>query len=97
MHEQAAGVVGRDAAAQLKQQGKDPKPEVMIPLTASVQEMEIAREATAKVLAEVEEETGAQVHTEIGTMIEVPRAALTAGEIARSAEFFSFGTNDLTR
>ena len=85
------------AAAELKQQGKDPRPEVMIPLTASVQEMEIARDATAKVLAEVEEETGAQVHTEIGTMIEVPRAAVIAGEIAKSAEFFSFGTNDLTQ
>jgi pyruvate,orthophosphate dikinase len=85
------------AAAELKKAGKDPKPEVMIPLTASVQEMEIAREATAKVLAEVEAETGIHVHTLIGTMIEVPRAALIAGEIARTAEFFSFGTNDLTQ
>jgi pyruvate, orthophosphate dikinase len=85
------------AAAELKQAGKDPKPEVMIPLTASVQEMEIAREATAKVLAEVEAETGTHVHTMIGTMIEVPRAAMIAGEIAKSAEFFSFGTNDLTQ
>jgi len=85
------------AAAELKQAGKDPKPEVMIPLTASVQEMEIAREATAKVLAEVEAETGIHVHTMIGTMIEVPRAAMIAGEIAKSAEFFSFGTNDLTQ
>src|SRR5215467_1387090 len=85
------------AAAELKRAGKDPKPEVMIPLTASVQEMEIAREATAKVLAEVEAETGVYVHTMIGTMIEVPRAAMIAGEIAKSAEFFSFGTNDLTQ
>jgi pyruvate,orthophosphate dikinase len=85
------------AAAELKKAGKDPKPEVMIPLTASVQEMEIAREATAKVLAEVEAETGVHVHTMIGTMIEVPRAAMIAGEIAKSAEFFSFGTNDLTQ
>src|SRR5256885_1837235 len=85
------------AAADLKKAGKDPKPEVMIPLTASVQEMEIAREATAKVLAEVEADTGAGVHTMIGTMIEVPRAAMIAGEIAKSAEFFSFGTNDLTQ
>jgi pyruvate,orthophosphate dikinase len=85
------------AAAELKQAGKDPRPEVMIPLTASVQEMEIAREWTAKVLAEVEEETGTHVHTMIGTMIEVPRAAMIAGEIAKSAEFFSFGTNDLTQ
>jgi len=86
-----------EAAAELKKAGRDPRPEVMIPLTASVQEMEISREATAKVLAEVEAETGVHVHTMIGTMIEVPRAAMIAGEIARSAEFFSFGTNDLTQ
>jgi pyruvate, orthophosphate dikinase len=85
------------AAAQLKKAGKDPQPEVMIPLTASVQEMEISREDTEKVLAEVAEETGTSVHTLIGTMIEVPRAALSSGEIAQSAEFFSFGTNDLTQ
>ncbi|HTT53557.1 MAG TPA: pyruvate, phosphate dikinase [Streptosporangiaceae bacterium] len=85
------------AAAELKKAGKDPKPEVMIPLTASVQEMEIAREATEKVLAEVEAETGIHVHTMIGTMIEVPRAAVISGEIAKHAEFFSFGTNDLTQ
>ncbi len=86
-----------EAAAELKKARRDPRPEVMIPLTASVQEMEISREATAKVLADVESETGAGVHTMIGTMIEVPRAAMIAGEIARSAEFFSFGTNDLTQ
>src|SRR6476469_10245740 len=85
------------AAAELKQAGKDPKPEVMIPLTASVQEMEIAREHAEKVIEEVEAETGAGVHTMIGTMIEVPRAAMIAGEIAKSAEFFSFGTKDLTQ
>ena len=85
------------AAAELKQAGKDPRPEVMIPLTATVQEMEISRERTEKVLKEVEEETGTHVHTLIGTMIEVPRAALNAGPIAASAEFFSFGTNDLTQ
>src|SRR5215475_5589307 len=85
------------AAAQLAKAGRDPKPEIMIPLTASVQEMEISRERAEKVLREVEEETGVHVETPIGTMIEVPRAAVTAGEIARSAEFFSFGTNDLTQ
>jgi pyruvate,orthophosphate dikinase len=85
------------AAAQLKQAGKDPQPEVMIPLTATVQEMEISRERAEKVLKDVEEETGTHVHTPIGTMIEVPRAALNAGPIAGSAEFFSFGTNDLTQ
>jgi pyruvate,orthophosphate dikinase len=86
-----------EAAAELKKAGRDPRPEVMIPLTASVQEMEISRDATAKVLADVEAETGVHVHTMIGTMIEVPRAAMIAGEIAKSAEFFSFGTNDLTQ
>jgi len=85
------------AAAQLKQAGQDPRPEVMIPLTATVQEMEISREQAEKILKQVEEETGTHVHTLIGTMIEVPRAALNAGPIAGSAEFFSFGTNDLTQ
>jgi pyruvate,orthophosphate dikinase len=85
------------AAAELRQGGKDPRPEVMIPLTATVQEMEISREHADKVLKAVAEETGSDVHTMIGTMIEVPRAALNAGPIAASAEFFSFGTNDLTQ
>jgi pyruvate, orthophosphate dikinase len=85
------------AAAQLAKAGKAPKPEIMIPLTATVQEMETSRERAERVLRAVEEETGAGVNIPIGTMIEVPRAALTAGEIARSAEFFSFGTNDLTQ
>jgi pyruvate, orthophosphate dikinase len=77
--------------------GGDPCPEIMIPLVATVQELEITRESAERVLAEVTEETGAEVHALIGTMIEVPRAAVTAGEIARSADFFSFGTNDLTQ
>jgi pyruvate, orthophosphate dikinase len=85
------------AAAERARAGGDPRPEVMIPLTASVQEMEIARAHAEEVLAEVARETGISVHTLIGTMIEVPRAALLAGEIAQSAEFFSFGTNDLTQ
>jgi pyruvate,orthophosphate dikinase len=85
------------AAVQRVRAGGDPHPEIMIPLTATVQEMEISRERVEKVLREVAEETGTAVDIHIGTMIEVPRAALTAGEIARSAEFFSFGTNDLTQ
>ena len=85
------------AAAQRIQAGGHPMPEIMIPLTATVQEMEISKERAERVLREVEEETGVDVHAHIGTMIEIPRAALTAGEIARPAEFFSFGTNDLTQ
>ncbi|MGH3206413.1 MAG: pyruvate, phosphate dikinase [Trebonia sp.] len=85
------------AAAELVKAGRTPKPEIMIPLTATVQEMEISRERVERALRGVEEETGVHVDIPIGTMIEVPRAALTAGEIARSAEFFSFGTNDLTQ
>src|SRR5450755_3403724 len=85
------------AAADRVQAGGDPKPEIMIPLVGAVQELEIAREEVERVLAEVAQETSTQVHTLIGTMIEVPRAALTAGQIAQAAEFFSFGTNDLTQ
>jgi pyruvate,orthophosphate dikinase len=85
------------AASDRVKAGGNPDPEIMIPLVATVQELEITREAAERVLAEVREETGTDVHALIGTMIEVPRAALTAGDIARSAEFFSFGTNDLTQ
>jgi pyruvate,orthophosphate dikinase len=85
------------AAAQLRAAGRTPRPEIMIPLTATVQEMEISRERAERVLRAVQAETGVPLDIPIGTMIEVPRAALTAGEIARSAEFFSFGTNDLTQ
>jgi pyruvate,orthophosphate dikinase len=85
------------AAAELKKAGRDPRPEIMIPLTATVQEMEISRERAEQVLREVAKSTGVELGIPIGTMIEVPRAAVTAGEIARSAEFFSFGTNDLTQ
>jgi pyruvate,orthophosphate dikinase len=69
----------------------------MVPLVASEQEMRLVRHEIEQVLATVAAETGQQVATRIGTMIEVPRAALGAGPIARSADFFSFGTNDLTQ
>ncbi|MGB9378809.1 MAG: putative PEP-binding protein, partial [Mycobacteriales bacterium] len=86
-----------EAAAECKQSGGNPLPEIMIPLVGAVQELEIIREETEGVLREVAEASGVDVPALIGTMIEVPRAALTAGQIAEAAEFFSFGTNDLTQ
>jgi pyruvate, orthophosphate dikinase len=86
-----------EAAAECRKQGNDPRPEIMVPLVGAVQELEVVKEEAERILAEVAEETGQSVHTLIGTMIEVPRAALTAGQIAEAAEFFSFGTNDLTQ
>ena len=85
------------AAVDRVKAGGDPKPEIMIPLVGAVQELELARDETERVLAAVAAETGTKVPALIGTMIEVPRAALTAGQIAQAAEFFSFGTNDLTQ
>src|SRR5450755_2820038 len=85
------------AAVDRVKAGGDPKPEIMIPLVGAVQELELARDETERVLAEVAAETSTKVPALIGTMIEVPRAALTAGQIAQAAEFFSFGTNDLTQ
>ena len=86
-----------EAAAQLKADGLDPRPEVMVPLVGSVQELEIVREESLRVIAEVAAETGQDIPMTIGTMIEIPRAALTSGPIAGAADFFSFGTNDLTQ
>ena len=86
-----------EAAAHLKKLGKNPIPEIMVPLVGAVQELEVVRDEALGILAEVARETGVEVHTLIGTMIEVPRACMTAGQIAEAAEFFSFGTNDLTQ
>ncbi|HEY8471501.1 MAG TPA: pyruvate, phosphate dikinase [Natronosporangium sp.] len=86
-----------EAAAEVKKAGGDPRPEIMVPLVGAVQELETVRQEAEAVLKEVAEQTGVDVPALIGTMIEVPRAALTAGQIAESAEFFSFGTNDLTQ
>ncbi len=86
-----------EAACERKKAGGDPRPEIMIPLVGAVQELEAIREESLRVLTGVFEREGFEVDGLLGTMIEVPRAALTAGEIARSAEFFSFGTNDLTQ
>jgi pyruvate,orthophosphate dikinase len=86
-----------EAAAECRKKGLDPRPEIMVPLVGAVQELEIVREETERILEQVAKETGQEVHTLVGTMIEVPRAALTAGQIAEAAQFFSFGTNDLTQ
>ncbi|MFE3852780.1 pyruvate, phosphate dikinase [Streptomyces griseorubiginosus] len=86
-----------EAAAERKNAKGDPRAEIMIPLVGTVQELEIVREEADQVVADVEAATGVELKLSIGTMIELPRAALTAGQIAEAAEFFSFGTNDLTQ
>ncbi|WP_207400983.1 pyruvate, phosphate dikinase [Actinomadura roseirufa] len=86
-----------EAAAARRRAGGDPHPEIMIPLVGAVQELEAVREEARGILAEVGRASGVDVHALIGTMIELPRAALTAAQIAEAAEFFSFGTNDLTQ
>lgn len=85
------------ATAKLLQQGIDARPEVMIPLVGHVNELRIMRELVEEKAKQVMEETGSAFELAIGTMIEIPRAALTADEIAAEADFFSFGTNDLTQ
>ncbi|WP_171112280.1 MULTISPECIES: pyruvate, phosphate dikinase [Streptomyces] len=86
-----------EAAAERKAAKGDPRAEIMIPLVGTVQELEIVRDEADTVIAEVEAASGTELKLAIGTMIELPRAALTAGQIAEAAEFFSFGTNDLTQ
>ncbi|MEV6688541.1 pyruvate, phosphate dikinase [Streptomyces sp. NPDC051578] len=86
-----------EAAAERKNAKGDPRAEIMIPLVGTVQELEIVRDEADLVIAEVEAATGTSLKLTIGTMIELPRAALTAGQIAEAAQFFSFGTNDLTQ
>jgi len=86
-----------EAACALRAQGKDPQAEIMIPLVATSAEFEFTRAEAEQVIAEVEAKNGCPLGFPIGTMIELPRAALTADRIAESAQFFSFGTNDLTQ
>ena len=85
------------AACELKKEGKNPMPEIMVPLIGILYELKQQKEVIQKVAKQVFEEEGVEVEFEIGTMIEIPRAALTADRIATEAQYFSFGTNDLTQ
>ncbi|MDX3696748.1 pyruvate, phosphate dikinase [Streptomyces europaeiscabiei] len=85
------------AVVERKRTGGDPRAEIMVPLIDTVEELRLVREEVRQVLTEVSTASGIAVECPVGTMIELPRAALTAGRIAEEAEFFSFGTNDLTQ
>jgi pyruvate,orthophosphate dikinase len=86
-----------EAAVNMSNTGIDVHPEIMIPLTSHINEMQTEKVKLQKVAEEVMKEKQTKIKYKIGTMIEIPRAALTADEIAKSADFFSFGTNDLTQ
>jgi len=92
---QARAILG--AAAHVAGEGVTPLPEIMIPLVGHVNELAETRRVLEAEVAKIVAESGQQVEYKFGTMIEVPRGALTADEIAKHAEFFSFGTNDLTQ
>ncbi len=85
------------AAIELKKEGKDPHPEIMVPLTGIVSEFQAQEHVIRETAAQLFKEEGVEIPFKVGTMIEIPRAALTADKIASSAEYFSFGTNDLTQ
>ena len=85
------------ATAELIKEGKKPQPEIMIPVTVSVKELDFQKAICDEVHAAVEKETGVSITYLYGTMIEIPRAAIMADEMAKTAQFFSFGTNDLTQ
>ena len=85
------------AAIELKKEGYDPHPEIMVPLTGILYEFEAQEKVIRKAAAELFEKEGIEIPFKVGTMIEIPRAALTANRIASRAEYFSFGTNDLTQ
>ena len=85
------------AAVQLKKEGFNPKPEIMVPLIGIVNEFDMQEKVIRETAKEIFEEEGIEISFRVGTMIEIPRAALTADHIAEKAEYFSFGTNDLTQ
>lgn len=85
------------AACELKKEGYDPRPEIMVPLVGILYELKQQKEIILQTAKEVFAEYGVEVKFEVGTMIEIPRACLTADRIATEAEYFSFGTNDLTQ
>ena len=87
-----------EAAAELVSAGKDPRPEIMVPLVGSIRELQLIREEGEGIIAEVAAAKGVDLSgVTIGAMIELPRAAMTAEDLAHEADFFSFGTNDLTQ
>ncbi len=95
--EMQARAIFEAAVEAAKRTGKPVKPEVMVPLIATKAELDLVKELIDDMAAAVAKESGAKLAYQVGTMIELPRAALMAGEIAQAAEFFSFGTNDLTQ
>jgi pyruvate,orthophosphate dikinase len=86
-----------ESAAELKKAGKSPKPELMVPVTCDVKELEVTKVIFDRVKGEVEKASGVELSCPYGTMIEIPRACLLADRMAKTAQFFSFGTNDLTQ
>ncbi len=86
-----------EAAINIKKEGKTVIPEIMIPLVGTVKELKYVKDIVVKTADKLIADAGMELKYEVGTMIEIPRAALTADEIAKEAEFFSFGTNDLTQ
>jgi len=86
-----------EAACEVKKRGIDVKPEIMIPLVGHINELSLQKKIVDQIAKETMEKYGVEIEYKVGTMIEIPRAAITADEIAKEAEFFSFGTNDLTQ
>lgn len=86
-----------EAVVALRQEGLNPLPEIMVPLVGSVRELQLIRQRAEKIISKAESETGLVLNIPIGCMVELPRAAVTSEYLAEEAEFFSFGTNDLTQ